>query len=157
MPNIFIEAPRPSMSRVVPKVGSWGRAVAVIAPRRLPLRYQLKILISLNFLVLLLFLFPKPLLLWGQHRILELGVQHLGGVVERRRWRRWPTVPHCVFGNAHLTFLVWRFEQVQVRDRSFWSLLAPFLHVFAIFNGIWECTNSFAILFLSLSFNLGHN
>ena len=155
------------MRRIVPKISSWWRAINIISPWRLPLRYQLKILISFIFLIcyyahlcLLLFWFKGffvPLLLRSQHLVLELGIQHLGRMVDWRRWRRWPSVPYCVFGNVHLTFLLWWFKQIQVWNHSFWCLLAPFFHIFTIFNWIRECANSFAILFLSCLFNLGHN
>ena len=156
------------MCRILPKITTWWPAIPIKSPWRyfLPFRYQFKILISFlcsflslhySQLCLLLFLFVLPLLLRSQHLVLELGIQHLGRMIDWRRWRRWPTMPNRVFSDVLLTFLRWWLKQIQGRNLAFWCLRAPFFHIFTIFNWIRECANSFAILFLSCLFNLGHN
>jgi hypothetical protein len=159
------------MCRILPKITSWWRAIHIKSPwwYIFPFRYQFKILISFLYpswryfqLWLLLFLFVKPLRLGSQHLVLELGIQHLGRMIDWRRWRRWPTVPDRVFSDLHLTFLRCRPKQIQGRNLAFWCLLAPFFHIFTIFNWIRELLfrrdNSFRVLSLVAIiylFNLG--
>ena len=66
-------------------------------------------------------------------------------------------MPNRVFSEVHLTFLRWWLKQIQGRNLAFWRLLAPFFHIFTIFNWIREllmsslrieALNSFGVLFL---------
>ena len=76
-------------------------------------------------------------------------------------------MPNRVFSDVLLTFLRWWLKQIQGRNLAFWCLLAPFFHIFTIFNLNRirellrsEALNSFGILFLGALvylFNLGHD